>query len=91
MSDIVKRLYASGNVFYEYYADNGALLREAADEIERLNTEVDRLQNSLSEYKSILRFLSALDLEWFTEHDELLLETIVKNARAALAETEPKA
>lgn len=36
MGDIVERLRSPANVFYEYAADNGAMLREAADEIERL-------------------------------------------------------
>lgn len=36
MTDIVERLRSPANVFYEYAADNGAFLREAADEIERL-------------------------------------------------------
>ena len=34
--DLVKRLRSPANVFYEYAADGGAFLREAADEIERL-------------------------------------------------------
>lgn len=90
MSDIAKKLCASANVFYEYSVDSGALLREAADELERLQAEVDRLQNDLSEYKNLLRFLASLDLEWFTEHDELLLETIVKDARTTLEKQENK-
>lgn len=36
MTDIVERLRSPANVFYEYAADNGAMLRESADEIERL-------------------------------------------------------
>jgi hypothetical protein len=36
MADIVERLLNPANVFYEYVADEGAMLREAADEIERL-------------------------------------------------------
>lgn len=40
MRDIVERLRSPANVFYEYAADNGAMLREAADEIERLRTEL---------------------------------------------------
>ncbi|CAB4124838.1 hypothetical protein UFOVP62_36 [uncultured Caudovirales phage] len=34
--DLVKRLRSPANVFYEYAADNGAFLREAADRIEKL-------------------------------------------------------
>ena len=36
MTDIVKVLRSSASVFYEYSADNGALLKQAADEIEKL-------------------------------------------------------
>ena len=36
MTDIVERLLNPANVFYEYAADKGGMLREAADEIERL-------------------------------------------------------
>lgn len=36
MSDILERLRHPASVFYEYAADNGALLEQAADEIERL-------------------------------------------------------
>ena len=36
MTDIVERLLNPANVFYEYAADKGVILREAADEIERL-------------------------------------------------------
>ena len=38
MTDLVKRLRSPANVFYEYAADNGAFLREAADHIEKLET-----------------------------------------------------
>ena len=34
--DLVKRLRSPANVFYEYAADNGAFLREAASRIEKL-------------------------------------------------------
>lgn len=34
--DLVKRLRSPANVFYEYAADDGAFLREAADRIEQL-------------------------------------------------------
>lgn len=43
MTDIVERLRSPANVFYEYAADNGAFLREAADEIERLREFVSGL------------------------------------------------
>ena len=44
MTDIVERLRSPANVFYEYAADNGAFLREAADEIERLRKEKQELE-----------------------------------------------
>ena len=36
MTDLVKRLRSPANVFYQYAADDGAFLREAADRIEKL-------------------------------------------------------
>ena len=42
MTDIVERLRSPANVFYEYAADNGAMLREAADEIERLRATLNQ-------------------------------------------------
>jgi chromosome segregation ATPase len=39
MSDIVDRLRHPASVFYEYSADNGALLEQAVDEIERLRKD----------------------------------------------------
>ena len=37
--DLVKRLRSPANVFYEYAADVGAFLREAADRIEKLEEQ----------------------------------------------------
>lgn len=34
--DLVKRLRSPANVFYEYAADEGAFLREAADRLEQI-------------------------------------------------------
>lgn len=45
-NDLIKRLRCSANVFYEYAADNGALLREAADRIEYLERELSEERNS---------------------------------------------
>ena len=44
--DLIKRLRSSNNVFYEYAADNGALLREAADRIEHLERELAEERHS---------------------------------------------
>ncbi len=41
MSDIVERLRPPASVFYEYSADNGALLEQAADEIEKLRDAIN--------------------------------------------------
>lgn len=38
--DLVKRLRSPATVFYEFAADNGALLKEAADRIEALEKEI---------------------------------------------------
>ena len=42
--DLVKRLRSPANVFYEYAADNGAFLREAADRIEKLEAALRRIK-----------------------------------------------
>ena len=49
--DIVDRLRAPATVFYEYAADNGAFLREAANEIERLRQVLQKI-TELSPFKS---------------------------------------
>ena len=46
MTDIVERLRSPANVFYEYVADEGAMLREAADEIERLREALRKIAKS---------------------------------------------
>ena len=56
MGDIVERLRSPANVFYEYAADNGAFLREAADEIERLREENTYLQQIIKEYQRAMGF-----------------------------------
>ena len=43
MTDIVERLRSPASVFYEYPADNGALLKQAANEIEKLRTALREL------------------------------------------------
>jgi vacuolar-type H+-ATPase catalytic subunit A/Vma1 len=45
MGDIVERLLNPANVFYEYAADKGVILREAADEIERLREALRKISN----------------------------------------------
>ena len=47
MTDLVKRLRSPANVFYQYAADDGAFLREAADRIEKLEAEVKRLEQQI--------------------------------------------
>jgi cell division protein FtsB len=44
MSDLVARLRSPAAAFYEYAADGGALLREAADHIAALEAEAERLR-----------------------------------------------
>lgn len=45
--DLVKRLRSPKNVFYEYAADDGAFLREAADRIEELEKQRKKTYESL--------------------------------------------
>ncbi len=44
MSDLPERLRSPANVFYEYAADDGKLLQEAADEIDRLRAELAEVE-----------------------------------------------
>ena len=46
-SNLVSKLRSPANVFYEYAADGGALLREAADEIDRLTADNKVLREAL--------------------------------------------
>lgn len=46
-SDLVKRLRSPATAFYEFAADNGALLREAADRIEALLGENAKLRKDI--------------------------------------------
>ena len=41
MNEVLNRLRSPASVFYEYAADDGALLKEAAAEIERLQARLD--------------------------------------------------
>jgi hypothetical protein len=41
--DLVKRLRSPANVFYEYAADGGAFLREAASRIEKLEAALEKI------------------------------------------------
>ena len=55
MDDSVERLRSPANVFYEYAADNGAFLREAADEIERLREALTIALSALVAATSLLK------------------------------------
>ena len=46
--DLVKRLRSPANVFYEYAADGGAFLREAATRIEKLEAALRDCVNVLA-------------------------------------------
>ena len=70
--DIVERLRQPASVFYEYSADNGDLLKQAADEIEKLRAWVNKiLQENRAMEKKIEKAAA-----------------IIINARAALGEKE---
>jgi hypothetical protein len=47
---LIEKLRGPARVFYEYAADDGALLTEAADEIERLRGLITKARNSLADY-----------------------------------------
>ena len=48
--DLVKRLRSPANVFYEYAADGGAFLREAADRLEQLESSSEGWKEIADEY-----------------------------------------
>ena len=77
MTDIVERLRSPANVFYEYAADKGAMLREAADEIERL-------REALRDCHHVLHKLMAIVPGNDAAVDEMA--KVMKKARAALGE-----
>ena len=54
MSDVLNRLRSFVIVFYEYAADDGALLKEAADELERLQARVRELEAALGTARTAL-------------------------------------
>ena len=99
MSDIVERLRSPANVFYEYAADDGAFLREAADEIERLratldqtrrfalNGEIDTIvSDEIERLREALREITTPAYEYLS--DEGAARHKIKIARAALGEKE---
>jgi hypothetical protein len=43
VDDLIKRLRSPATVFYEYAADDGVLLREAADRIEKLEAALEKI------------------------------------------------
>lgn len=55
--DIVARLRSPATVFYEYDADNGYLLDSAADEIERLRSELKTTKYLLQEARDRINTL----------------------------------
>ena len=52
MTDLVKRLRSPANVFYEYAADDGAFLHEAANRIEKLEVALREIASIDSYYVS---------------------------------------
>ncbi len=45
--DLVRKLESPANVFYEYAADDGAMLREAAAALTSAKAEIERLKEAL--------------------------------------------
>ena len=100
MSNILERLRSPANVFYEYAADNGAFLREAADEITRLRAALAAVTAERDRMREALRpFAAQLDHPGtIYEHDGVrialvnqdILDRLYLDARAALeGVTEP--
>ena len=88
MSNIVERLRSPANVFYEYAADNGAFLREAADEITRLRAALAAVTAERDRMRALLVCLydaaGPLDADKMPADDFAQIITIVLDARAAL-------
>lgn len=85
--DIVNRLRSPATVFYEYAVDEGALLRAAADEIERLRAQVARLREALAFYADRETWRGD-PCPAHSDVDGDFVATIGKKARAALKEAE---
>lgn len=65
MSDLTQRLRSPMAVFYHHDVDDGALLREAADRIETLEAEVERLTARVKELEGVTRLgIDAVPLHW---------------------------
>ena len=77
--DLVKRLRSSKNVFYEYAADDGAFLREAADRIEELEAKLAKLIEASKPF-------AAIKIKDGRSQPGEIGRTDVTNIRAALAE-----
>jgi len=92
MSDIVERLRSPASVFYEYSADNGALLKQAADEIEKLRAELkqarrDALEEAarwLDQKENELITMSSNPRLWTVQKEALELARVYKNCAAAI-------
>lgn len=94
MDDIVERLRSPANVFYEYAADNGAFLREAADEIERLREALRMIADGDVPRQHVIRWRQDGQLSKHDKcpHDKWMYddcdECVASFARAALGEKE---
>ena len=95
MSNIVERLRSPATVFYEYAADNGAFLREAADEITRLRAELAAALDAAATEKTLREHetkrandnYASLTKHWLNESKlrELLTEIVEYNGGAGHA------
>ena len=68
--DIVDRLRAPATVFYEYAADDGAFLREAASEIEQLREDkkrgfelMDTFVREINRLRRELRRIASIEID----------------------------
>ena len=95
MSNIVERLRSPATVFYEYAADNGAFLREAADEITRLRADLAAALDAAATEKTLREHetkrandnYASLTKHWLNESKlrELLTEIVEYNGGAGHA------
>lgn len=85
MTDIVAKLKSPATIFYEYAADKGELLREAADTIEALRAENAKLRDALKPFADIAKELDADSLR-YCDIDITVAVADLRAARAAMGE-----
>jgi len=61
--DILALLRSPSNIFYDYEADDGAMLRQAADEIERLRNIITEIKFNIYSKEAIEKIVKKMNHE----------------------------